>query len=111
MGEYSLTASVDKTTVAQNEPVTLTVKVSGEGNLRTLGDIELPKLPDFRTYPSQSNEETTRGGMRIGGTVTRQFVLVPLSAGTKEVPALRVATFSPGAAPTRCWPPTRSPST
>jgi hypothetical protein len=95
VGEYSLTASVDKTTVAQNEPVTLTVKVSGEGNLRTLGDIELPKLPDFRTYPSQSNEETTRGGMRIGGTVTRQFVLVPLSAGTKEVPALRVATFSP----------------
>jgi hypothetical protein len=95
VGEYTLTASVDKTTVAQNEPVTLTVKVSGEGNLKTLGDIELPKLPDFRTYPSQSNEETTRAGMRIGGTVTRQFVLVPLSAGTKEVPALRVATFSP----------------
>ncbi len=95
VGDYRLDVSVDKTQVAQNEPVTLTVKVQGTGNLRTLGELKLPALPDFRVYPSQRSEETTRQGRTIGGTVTRQFVLVPLSAGEKTLPAVRLATFSP----------------
>jgi hypothetical protein len=95
VGEYAITASVDRTEVSQNEPITLTVKITGEGHIRSFGDIEMAPLPDFRVYPSQGNEEISREGSRIIGTLTKQFVLVPLSAGRKEIPAVEVSAFSP----------------
>ncbi len=95
VGEYAITASVDRTEVSQNEPITLTVKITGEGHIRSFGDIEMAPLPDFRAYPSQGNEEISRQGSRINGTLTKQFVLVPLSAGRKEIPAIELSAFSP----------------
>ncbi len=97
VGDYRLSVSTDRTEVEQNSPVTLTVKITGEGNLRTLGDIDLPALPDFRAYPSASNEETGRRGSTISGTITKQFILVPLSAGRKVIPPIQFSVFSPTA--------------
>ncbi len=95
VGEYTVSASLDRTEASQNEPITLTVKVTGEGHIRSFGEIEMPPLPDFRVYPSQANEEILRQGSRIAGTLTRQFVLVPLSAGRKEIPSIPLSAFSP----------------
>ena len=110
VGDYAITTSVDRAEVSQNEPITLTVKVTGEGHIRSFGDIEMAPLPDFRAYPSQGNEEISRQGSRIIGTLTKQFVLVPLSAGRKEIPAIEIAAFSPRTARYRRSPRRRSRS-
>jgi hypothetical protein len=95
VGEYRLDVSADRTEVSQSDPVTLTVKLSGDGHLRTVGDIELPELPQFRSYPSQSSQDINRRGTRLGGSITKQFVLVPLSAGELTIPEVDLAVFSP----------------
>jgi hypothetical protein len=95
VGEYRLTTSADRTQVSQADPVTVTVTVSGDGHLRTIGDIELPESPDFRAYPSQIEQTPRRGGDRIGGSVKKQFVLVPLRAGELTIPPVRLPVFSP----------------
>ena len=95
VGEFQLETSADRKEVNQNEPVTLTVKVSGEGHLRTIGEIQLPTTPDFRSYPSTENQQQSTEGDRIRGSVTRQFVLVPLKAGELTLPTVRFVYFSP----------------
>lgn len=95
VGEYRLQVRADTHEVVQGEPVTVDVSLSGTGHLRTVGEIELPPLPDFRSYPSEENQEITRNRGLIGGEITKQFVLVPLKAGKLTVPPLRVVTFSP----------------
>jgi hypothetical protein len=95
VGEFDLEVSVDRTEVSQNDPLTLTMEFSGEGHLQTVPEIELPPLPQFRSYPSRSDQETSRKGMRLGGSLTKEFVLVPLSAGELEIPPIEVTVFSP----------------
>lgn len=97
VGEYTLRATVDHTDASQQSPVNLTLELSGEGHLRTVGDLDLPDLPQFRTYPSQAEQKTTRDGERIGGTLTKQFVLVPLAAGDLTIPPVKLVVFSPKA--------------
>jgi hypothetical protein len=70
--------------------------VSGRGNLRTLHDISFPPVPEFRSYPSESSQETSIAQRRWGGSQTQQFILVPLSAGEKRIPPLELVVFSPG---------------
>jgi len=95
VGEFHLETSADRHDVNQNEPVTLTVKVNGEGHLRTIGEIQLPTTVDFRAYPSTENQQQSSDGDRIRGSVARQFVLVPLKAGDLELPTVRFVYFSP----------------
>jgi hypothetical protein len=95
VGEYRLEVRADRTEVPQGEPITLTVELTGTGHLRTVGEVDLPDLPNFRSYPSQADQEITRRGSRIGGRVTKQFVLVPLTAGEHTIPPVELVTFSP----------------
>ena len=95
VGDFKLEASADRHEVSQNEPVTLTARVTGEGHLRTIGGLELPQSPDFRAYPSTENQQQSAEVDRIRGSVTRQFVLVPLKAGELKLPTLRFVYFSP----------------
>lgn len=95
VGDFQLETSADRKEVNQNEPVTLTVKVSGEGHLRTIGEIQLPATQDFRAYPSTENQQQSTDVDRIRGSVTRQFVLVPLKAGDLQLPVVRFIYFSP----------------
>lgn len=95
VGDFQLETYADRRDVNQNEPVTLTVKVSGEGHLRTIGEIQLPATQDFRAYPSTENQQQSTEGDRIRGSVTRQFVLVPLKAGDLQLPIVRFVFFSP----------------
>jgi hypothetical protein len=90
VGEYRLKVTADTREVPQGEPVTVDVSLTGTGPLRTVGEIELPPLPDFRSYPSEENQEITRTQGKLGGRITKQFVLVPLTAGNLTIPPLRV---------------------
>jgi hypothetical protein len=97
VGDFVLAAEVDKTELNQDEPVTVRIEVSGNGNLKTIGDLALPELPDFRSYPQADSREVTTDGFVLGGRYRREFVLVPLSAGEKTVPPIELVTFSPRA--------------
>ena len=95
VGDYVLELTTDRVSVPQNEPVQVSLKISGNGNLRTLGDVAFPDLPDFRAYPEKSAQTPSRTGLTLGGSIQQDFVLVPLSTGKKTIPAIEVVSFSP----------------
>ena len=97
VGDFRVEATVDRTQIAQDESVTLVLKVSGVGNLGTIDALSLPPMPEFRTYPSNQKRDDGAQGQKIGGTLTQQFVLVPLRAGRHVIPSVEIVTYSPSA--------------
>jgi len=95
VGDFGLSTSVDKSTAAQGDPVTLTVTVTGSGNIKTVPDPVLPTMPEFKAYDSSSSSDINTTGETVRGSRTSQIVLVPLKAGATSIPPITMAWFDP----------------
>lgn len=95
VGNFRLTAKVDKTQAKQNEPVTLTVEIEGEGNIETLKQPGVPELKDFKVYESDSSSELYKTGYVIGGKKKFEIVFIPLKDGDLLIPKLSFSFFNP----------------
>ncbi len=95
VGDFSLKAMVDQPTTEVNQPVTLTIELTGEGNLKTVEDPELPPLGDFKEYQSGNRAEYASGGSRISGTKTWDHVLIPTVPGDHTIASLSFPYFDP----------------
>ena len=97
VGDFSLKAMVDQTTTEVNQPVTLTIVLAGEGNLKTVEDPALPPLDYFREYQSGNKAEYGSDGSRISGTKTWEHVLIPTLPGDHAIASLSFPFFNPDA--------------
>ncbi|MGE0158131.1 MAG: BatD family protein [Gemmatimonadales bacterium] len=93
VGRLELEASVDRDSVAANEAVTLTVRASGEGNLRAVPIPELGLASDFEIFPPEISESVQPFGPGLTGEKTFEFVLIPRAPGTREIPSVRMGYF------------------
>lgn len=97
VGTFSMKATIDSDDVSQNEPVTLTIRISGVGNLGTMGEMTAAVSERFRVFDASSETENKVVGDRLGGVRTIQRAFVPLEAGDQEIPRVRFTYFDPGA--------------
>jgi hypothetical protein len=98
VGDFAITSTIDRTQATQGEPVTLTVTLSGTGNLRTVPDPTLPSVDEFKNYDSSSSSDVTTSGDHVRGQRTSQVLLVPLRAGPATIPPVSFAWFDPKSA-------------
>ena len=95
VGRFSLTAQLDRNRVSAGKPVTLTLTIAGEGNLR---NIDLPKLPqskDYRTYPPSVTENLAIKGGKFQGEKSVEYLIVPMKAGVVAIPRMYFNYFDP----------------
>ncbi len=83
------------TDVAVGDPITLTIKVSGSGNIDTVPMPKLGRLDGFKTYDPTT--KTTKDDLNTNGERVMQQVLIAKSADVKELPEVRLAYFDPEA--------------
>jgi BatD DUF11 like domain len=95
VGEFQLSATADRTSLKAGEPVTLTVKLSGTGNVKVVPDPDLSGLDGFKVYESRSSDSHGKEGDRITGEKTWEFVLVPTAGGNVRIPSIRMGVFRP----------------
>jgi hypothetical protein len=95
VGKFEISASADKTEVELNQPVTVTVKISGVGNIKSVGEPVIAESNDFRVYRAASNENVAKTDEKIGGTKIYEEVFVPKRPGMLEIPALSFNYFDP----------------
>ena len=95
IGKFRISAQVNKTVVELNQPVTLTVNISGVGNIKSVAEPQIPELEDFRVYKASSSENISKINDKIGGTKTFEEVFIPERPGTLQIPALSLSYFDP----------------
>ncbi|MDP6452041.1 MAG: BatD family protein [SAR202 cluster bacterium] len=93
VGSYQISASVDTTDISSTEPVTLTINLTGRGNLEALPEPAWPDMPGWRIFDNQTNTDTFNVGGALGGSRTYQRVLIPETTGFLNVPAVEYAYF------------------
>lgn len=97
VGQYQVTAWLDKSEAAVNEPVTLSFKVSGTGNVQTVLEPLWPELESFRSYEAKSTTSTSIENYRIQGEKTLEKLFIPKEAGQYTIPPFRLTYFDPEA--------------
>ena len=97
VGSFDISAEVDTENGKVNEPVQLTVRVMGEGNIETLPDPAWPEFQDWRVFESPSESSSRVFDGRIIGSRTYESVLVPEKAGILTVPEVGYTFYDPSA--------------
>ena len=85
--KYSIKASLDNDLPKAGEPVTYTLTLQGEGNMRSIGDIPVPDLGNsFRVYETTSSSENKITANVMGGSKVYKTVIVPRVSGSFTIP-------------------------
>jgi hypothetical protein len=95
VGRFTIDARLDPPQVKVGEAATLVVTLSGQGNIRAVGDPRLPAIPGLRTFDSGSTIEDKKEGGTIGGLKKLTQVVVAESSGEYPIPSIPYAVFRP----------------
>lgn len=95
VGNFKMSATLDKNSVKQNEPVTLQLVLEGEGNIETLNKPAVPELKNFKIYDADSSAQLFKNGNVVGGRKTFEIVFIPTQAGKQVIPKLEFSFFNP----------------
>ncbi|MED5353326.1 MAG: BatD family protein, partial [Nitrospinota bacterium] len=95
IGNFNIVSNLGKDDLEVGDTTTLTITVSGKGNLRGVSfpEPDLKKL--FKIYPDQPEFTQTVIGNQITGKKVFKFALVPLKPGVVKLPAFTLYYFDP----------------
>ena len=96
VGRYTVEASVDKTQLKANTPVTLRVKVKGIGNMKLLKEPVVKFPQDFDRYDAKVTDNTKLTTNGVEGEMIYDFLAVPRHQGTFTIPAVEFVYYDTG---------------
>ncbi len=95
VGNFSISASVDRTRVNVGDAVNMTMVISGQGNLKSLEAPSIPALPDFHIYDTVNSMKLNKKNDIVQGSKFFKTVLVPRISGTLTIPKIAFSYFNP----------------
>ncbi len=94
VGNFSMSADLNKDETTTNESITLKIKINGTGNIQLLNMPEINLPPGMDKYDPKISQKVNRTGM-ISGTKTAEYLIVPRTAGKKVIPPVKFTYFDP----------------
>jgi len=95
VGRFEYRVETDRTRIEVGEPLTLTISVSGEGNLRNIGLPLVTEVEGFRVYPPESEVDLRSSANNVTGSRTSRVLMIPSLPGTHTIPAIPWSFFDP----------------
>ncbi len=95
VGKYTINGEVSTLQGKAGEPITYTLTINGEGNLKNLPDPHWPDMPGWRVFDSKGRVDTKIDADRVTGTRVYERLLVPPGTGVYTIPALSYVYFDP----------------
>jgi len=95
VGSYRISGEVDKDETEVNNPITLRIKVEGEGNIKTLSEPVFSEFKDFKVYDQASSENISKADYVVQGSKVYEKILIPVTSGELEVGAIGLSYFDP----------------
>jgi hypothetical protein len=95
VGNYNFKSEIDKTELSTNEAFTLTLTVSGTGNVELLQMPTRVFPPDFEVYDPKVTSSVNPTSNGLSGTKKAEFLVIPRRAGSFTIPAVEFSYFNP----------------
>ena len=97
VGKFAIEGSLSGLEVQVGDSVTLTVRLSGKGNVNRLPDLKMPPLDHFKSYADEPVFQTRAGTDGLTGSKTMKWALVPGKEGRYTIPPFTISYFDPEA--------------
>jgi hypothetical protein len=95
VGQFSIAASVDKSSLKANEALNYTLKISGSGNLKLLKAPTVNFPSDLEKYDPKINDRITESLSGVSGTREYTYLLIPRHEGNYAIEPLKFSYFNP----------------
>jgi len=97
VGHFTISSSIDNTSLKANDVLTLKVTIRGQGNLNLVRQPEIAFPADFDTYDPQVTDNTTMTSRGVEGSIEYEYTAVPRNQGEYDIPPIAFAYFDPDA--------------
>ena len=95
VGNYNFKSDIDKTELKTNEAFTLTLTVTGTGNIELLQMPEPVFPPDFEVYDPKVTTTTNNTANGLSGTKKAEYLVIPRRAGSFNLTPVEFSYFNP----------------
>lgn len=95
VGSFEFTTKLDRDSIQTNESANLSLRVSGNGNLRM---IELPEFDvpiDIEAYEPKYKENINLEKFGLSGFKREEYLLIPRNKGVYKIGSVRFSYFNP----------------
>ena len=93
VGILDITANIDKDNVEENQPVTLTIKIKGQGNIKTISSPTIPEASDVKLYDSASSENISKDNYVVQGEKIFEKLIIPKRPGAISIGPIEYSFF------------------
>jgi hypothetical protein len=93
VGRFDVESKLEPATIKAGESATLTVVLSGRGNVNRIPDLKGPELSHTKVYADEPVLKVETDAEGLAGTKTMKWALVPEKQGHYEIPPLSVSFF------------------
>ncbi len=95
VGQYNISATVDKNSVEENQPITLKIKIEGKGNIKTISGPQIPPMDNVKFYDSGSSEKISKADYVVQGEKVFEKVIIPQREGQFTLGPITYSYFDP----------------
>jgi hypothetical protein len=95
VGSYTLESNIDKTELTTDDNATITLRVSGTGNLKLIGTPVIKFPEDLDAYDPEVHDTITNTNNTIAGYKTFIYSVSPKVAGTFTIPSTEFSFYEP----------------
>ena len=95
VGKFTMKTGLDINQLKANEAVTLTVRISGKGNIKLLDPLNISFPPDFESYDPKITNKISTKSTGVSGSRTFEYLLIPRHAGEYKIEPIKFTYFDP----------------
>jgi hypothetical protein len=95
IGNFTMSVAVDKAEIKQDEPITLTVKIQGTGNIKTVKEPVITLPESFKRYDPEITENVFPLQEPVQGEKTFKSVVIPSAPGKYRIEPVQFSYFDP----------------
>ena len=93
VGDFNFIVSSSKNILKSNETATVSVKVTGNGNLKLFELPEIKTPSELEVFTPEQKEKITINSRGIKGSVTKNYTIVPQFKGKYKIPSTEFSYF------------------
>lgn len=95
VGQFNIKASLKPDSSVNGEPVNLTIRISGVGNVKLIDKPSLPSIAGLKILDPEVVDKVATEGGKISGYKEFKYPILPQRDGRHEIPSIKLSYFDP----------------